>query len=328
MEITSNKFLASQRAHHNFTLEVPVTNTPSIEGVLLPSETADPYEQAMQFVREIGHPTVGSHFHGGTVSGDLNRVKAQMQAAKREFNQTEDFVNGLSAKRDQYSVVADGRTHIAPLDGLIRNIHTGYQKTYGDIIKKATEYMQEMNTAIATMSDCILEDGGSLKLLIHDYAKKIDKSASKYFGLKYSGSDPKKYFPSWNPSHNDINPLMTFKGNQEQYHFWDKKLSSQGLIVKYENGNIKILPDPKPIKEIYRIMDDSPAPWNQNDKVLAQSVQSFQIAIDSQKSAINSGVSRLLETFRQDNSHFDTLVQLLIQLMKDLNQYNNGLINM
>lgn len=62
--------------------------------------------------------------------------------------------------------------------------------------------------------------------------------------------------------------------------------------------------------------------------ISAQIFQSFQTAIDAQKNAINSSVSRLLETFRQDNSHFDTLVQLLIQLIKDLNQNNNSLINM
>lgn len=39
-------------------------------------------------------------------------------------------------------------------------------------------------------------------------------------------------------------------------------------------------------------------------------------------------MSRLLETFRQDNSHFETLTQLLIQLYKDLQQYNNGYVNM
>ncbi|MEX9941835.1 hypothetical protein AB7Z36_16270 [Providencia rettgeri] len=61
---------------------------------------------------------------------------------------------------------------------------------------------------------------------------------------------------------------------------------------------------------------------------MSQEFQSLQTAIDSQKNAINSSVSRLLETFRQDNSHFETLTQLLIQLYKDLQQYNNGYVNM
>ncbi|MBO1915923.1 hypothetical protein J4727_04170 [Providencia rettgeri] len=39
------------------------------------------------------------------------------------------------------------------------------------------------------------------------------------------------------------------------------------------------------------------------------------------KNAVNSSVSRLLETFRQDNSHFDTLTQLLIKLIQELDQY-------
>ncbi|WP_108478670.1 MULTISPECIES: hypothetical protein [Providencia] len=61
---------------------------------------------------------------------------------------------------------------------------------------------------------------------------------------------------------------------------------------------------------------------------MAQELQSLQTAIDAQKNSVNSSTSRLLETFRQDNSHFETLVQLLIQLIKDLNQNNNSLINM
>ncbi|MEX6205173.1 hypothetical protein AB6G29_24515, partial [Providencia hangzhouensis] len=61
--------------------------------------------------------------------------------------------------------------------------------------------------------------------------------------------------------------------------------------------------------------------------LMAQTVQSLQTAIDAQKNAVNSSVSRLLETFRQDNSHFDTLTQLLIKLIQELNQYNNGLVN-
>lgn len=60
---------------------------------------------------------------------------------------------------------------------------------------------------------------------------------------------------------------------------------------------------------------------------MAQEFQSMQTAIDSQKNAVNNSVSRLLENFRQDNSHFETLTQLLIQLIKDLGQNNNALIN-
>lgn len=61
--------------------------------------------------------------------------------------------------------------------------------------------------------------------------------------------------------------------------------------------------------------------------MVSQSFQSLQTAMDAQKNTVNSSVSRLLETFRQDNSHFETLVQLLIQLIKDLNQNNMSLIN-
>ncbi|MEY0414477.1 hypothetical protein AB7W52_09270 [Providencia rettgeri] len=105
-------------------------------------------------------------------------------------------------------------------------------------------------------------------------------------------------------------------------------MTDQGFVIKQSNGKLCIYPDLKPVKEMFHAINHSSGAWNDGSDIMSQEFQSLQTAIDSQKNAINSSVSRLLETFRQDNSHFETLTQLLIQLYKDLQQYNNGYVNM
>lgn len=107
--------------------------------------------------------------------------------------------------------------------------------------------------------------------------------------------------------------------------FFKKKLEGQGFIVKETDGKIKIYPDFNVVKEIKKIVDG--VKLNEDGDLISQAFQSMQTAIDSKKNSVNNSVSRLLEAFRQDNSHFETLTQLLIQLLKDLFQYNAGFAN-
>ncbi|MEQ4661455.1 MULTISPECIES: hypothetical protein [Providencia] len=137
-----------------------------------------------------------------------------------------------------------------------------------------------------------------------------------------------EYFGKWKPDFDNAKPLMKIKGTEQEYTFWEKKLSEQGFTVKRMKGELYIFPDLKPVKEMFHAINHSSGAWNDGSDIMSQEFQSLQTAIDSQKNAINSSVSRLLETFRQDNSHFETLTQLLIQLYKDLQQYNNGYVNM
>ncbi|EPQ5228817.1 hypothetical protein LN149_001906 [Providencia stuartii] len=138
-----------------------------------------------------------------------------------------------------------------------------------------------------------------------------------------------EYFGKWKPDFDNAKPLMEIKGTEQEYAFWEKKLSGQGFIIERMNGKLCVFPDLKPVKEIFYALNHSSATWDKDGSdISSQEFQSLQTAIDSQKNAINSSVSRLLETFRQDNSHFETLTQLLIQLYKDLQQYNNGYVNM
>lgn len=58
----------------------------------------------------------------------------------------------------------------------------------------------------------------------------------------------------------------------------------------------------------------------------AQAFQSLQSGIDSQKNAIDNSVTQLLEKFRQDNTSFETLIQLLTKMVDDLYRYNMGYV--
>ncbi|MEX6003840.1 hypothetical protein AB6H14_18370 [Providencia vermicola] len=106
-----------------------------------------------------------------------------------------------------------------------------------------------------------------------------------------------------------------------------KKLNGQGFLVKEIDHTIYIYPDMQPIKDIYETVNPIMGASTPEGEMMVQTFQSMQTAIDSKKNAVNNSVSRLLETFRQDNSHFETLTQLLIQLLKDLFQYNVAFAN-
>ncbi len=301
-------------------------SSPNIGEVIVTDSNVDLYEQATKQFQGLGYTVAETSFCEGAVTNNLDKIKAQMQASKRDSRISIDKYNALLRYRAE--PVEDGRAHTKQLNSLIDNIHSGYQKKYGEIIKATTQYMQDVNTALGKMSSYI-EPGkdGKIKFYPLKFAKEIDSAVSKSFGVAFSNSNPSHYFGQWSANLDNAIPLISIKGNSQEFAFWDKKLSGQGFVVKHEKENIKIYPDEKPIKEIFLTIKGTSADWDGKD-IMSQELQSLQTAIDSQKNTVNSSVSRLLETFRQDNSHFETLVQLLIQLIKDLHQNNNGLINM
>ncbi|MGJ3354920.1 hypothetical protein [Providencia sp. Je.9.19] len=179
---------------------------------------------------------------------------------------------------------------------------------------------------------------GSIFSSISGNIKKLEKEISalekeiedlKGFKVVKEGISIGEYFGKWKPDFDNAKPLMEIKGTEQEYAFWEKKLQGQGFIVKRMNGALRIFPDLKPVKEIFYALNHSSLKWgDEGSDISPQEFQSLQSIVDSQKGAINSSQSRLLETFRQDNSHFGTLIQLLIQLYKDLQQYNNSYVNM
>ncbi|EMT6576387.1 hypothetical protein [Providencia rettgeri] len=201
-----------------------------------------------------------------------------------------------------------------------------------DIIeeKKSIKAFQQMVIVFPHKGGEQLLDGAKRKLsALQDEHKQLQDKLDELSKVDIGKIEIGEYFGKWKPDFDNAKPLMEIKGTEQEYAFWEKKLSGQGFIVERMNEKLCIFPDLKPVKEIFYALNHSSATWdNEGSDISSQEFQSLQTAIDGQKNTINSSVSRLLETFRQDNSHFETLTQLLIQLYKDLQQYNNGYVNM
>lgn len=369
MEIITQRHLNPQAPVNGpATKNLDAQNTASVMGkelVLNPS--LDAYQRGLQLAAQLGSEVIETQFRESAVSGNLDKVKDQYRSMMMAMKHSSDKYQRISQP------VADGRSHIPAVENLVGEIHGNYQKTYGEIVKASTEYMQEVNTQLGKMSEHVSAGkDGKIKFKPKDFLIAFDSAMSKYSGISYSDYSSfyssssyteaellTEYCEMWgqdlgkknetNANTNDKNimreylrtldsseygmktpPLYTIQARSNvdvEFSFWEKKLSGQGFVVKKSGNEILIYPDFKPIREIYSSIKGSPVDWGGGD-MMSQSFQSLQTAIDAQKNAVNSSVSRLLETFRQDNSHFETLVQLLIQLIKDLNQNNNSLINM
>ena len=309
------------KSTHSLMEKRPVQNSsPAMGEALVLDPSLDDYQQADQAFQQLGYDVAVSPFRENAISGDIDKVNAQVRAMMMASKQSADFYNRITG------MVEDGRSHIEGLHTLIGKIHSGYQKQYAEVVKAATTYMQDVNTALGTMSQHMKAgDNGKIKFYPEDFAASVDEVMSKYTNQKYSGSNPSSYFGNWDPPLSGT-PLIKIPLSEGAYKFWKKKLDGQGFVVNTTASEIVIYPDFKPIKEVYSSIANSSAKWGGSD-ISAQEFQSMQTAIDAQKNTMNSSVSRLLETFRQDNSHFETLVQLLIQLLKDLYQNSMSLIN-
>ncbi|UBX50528.1 hypothetical protein LDO51_07020 [Providencia alcalifaciens] len=305
---------------------------------------ADAFQQADQAFRQLGYDVAETSFREETVSSDLDKIKVQYRSMMMASKHSADLYKHIPEPVD------DGRAHIDGLKEMIDNIHSGYQKNYGEVVKAATKYMEAVNSGLGKMSTHLEgASEGKIKLFKYRMINSMNDAVSGYF--KNTGNPPsisllsspntdtshmkilKKMFegyPSGDQSVmlNYLVPLASFDAKGNSGEFWKKKLSGQGFVVIEYKNQIHIYPDMAPLKKIYDSMNELNGAEYGEIAISSQIFQSFQTAVDSHKNTTNSSVSRLLETFRQDNSHFDTLVQLLIQLIKDLNQNNNSLINM
>lgn len=301
---------------------------PHVGGSFALDPAMDPTEQAESVLRHynIDIPEVIPQTF--KISEELGNDK--IRAVQREFKKTSDeYYNAITSLPK--SAIEDGRPHITSVLDLITNINTNYQKNFGEITKKATAFMEIVNTALGKLSAHIKAGSdGKINISPLEFAKEIDTAIEKYTGKKYTGGnnkdDANAYFGNWAADLSKAEPLHTITDGKEQFQFWKKKLDGQGFTVQQKGNDLVIYPDFKPIIEIYNTIKGVPAEWTGGD-TQAQSFQSMQTAMDTQKNAVNNSVSRLLETFRQDNSHFETLTQLLVQLLKDLFQYNTGFAN-
>ncbi|WP_323085845.1 IpaD/SipD/SspD family type III secretion system needle tip protein, partial [Providencia alcalifaciens] len=304
------------------TKNVDAQNTSPVMGEgLVRNPSLDVYQQSIQFSSQLGLKIDEPQFNKSAVSGNFNDVMEKARSMMMAMKNSADKYSQLPKK------VEDGRGHISAAQNLIEEIHGDYQKKYGDIVIASTQYMQDVNTALGKMSANVSAGkDGKINFKPRDFLRELDSSMSKYTQYDHRISpfeaieeaSPGGYYQSWSSSDSLTKPLATFDYTDAEFQFWEKKLSGQGFIVRENNGKIEICPDLKPVREIFKSVANSSASWGGSD-IMAQELQSLQTAIDAQKNAVNNSVSRLLETFRQDNSHFETLVQLLIQLIKDLN---------
>ncbi|ENG4186138.1 IpaD/SipD/SspD family type III secretion system needle tip protein [Providencia rettgeri] len=326
----------------------------------------DIYQQVDSYFQQLGYevpsPTVRTQVESNQLDQIIEQAKTLLRELKISGDKAsrvllglnEEFAlepSGATMMRKKSSnilpPIEDGRKHIGAISGMIDNLHKGYQKEFGEIIKATTKYMQDVNTALGKIPEYIKAgDSGKIKLQRVALLNRLDDLFEPYTDHKtVRGNKPLitnsdavniTYYENWSKPENSAEKIYEIKYSEPVFEFWKKKLDGQGFKVETRNsGNnkvIRIYPDLKPLREIMKSIydiDSSSAGWaSKGVNLLAQSVQSMQTAIDAQKNAVNNSVSRLLETFRQDNSHFDTLTQLLIQLIKDLNQYNSGLISM
>ena len=226
--------------------------------------------------------------------------------------------NGATAK----TVVHVGTPpHIEALEDMINTIHGGYQKTYSDINQKAAEFMKDANTAIGKISDFIKAGGdGKINFRPKAFLEEMNKTFSKYTNFNANG---KNQYQNWSPDDNSTKLIHSFKGDDSALSFWKEKLGDGFTVKRGGNGNIEIFPNLTAIRQIYASVANSSANWDGGD-MASQSFQSLQTAIDSQKNSVNNGVSQLLERFRQDNSTFETMIQLLTKMTEDLHRYNAG----
>ena len=339
-----------------------VDNNPSLigEGVLI-DPNADIYQQVVSYYQQLCDEIVKPIERTNIVSNQLNDISEQANALIREFKISGDNTSRVLIKLSEELATSpsgaathflrsppidDGRSHIGSISGVIESINKGYQKDFGEIIKASTKYIQDVNTALGKISEYIKAgNDGKIKFMRTALLHRLDELFVPYTDHKYiRGNKPKitdsdqkniDYYQDWSKNEDSAWKLYEIEYSDSAFNFWKKKLDGQGFSVetRIENGNkvIRIYPDLKPLREvmksIFDFKNDTDGWRSAGVDLPAQSVQSLQTAIDAQKNAVNSSVSRLLETFRQDNSHFDTLTQLLIQLIKDLGQYNNGLIN-
>ncbi|WP_392433378.1 hypothetical protein ACF3VQ_03225 [Yersinia sp. HM-2024] len=254
---------------------------------------------------------------------DWQEVQGASRQLQRDFNLSDDdyMAMGRRQVRSTSNQVATP-PHINALENLIETLHGDYQQTYAKINEKAAEFMKDVNTAIGKISDFIKAGSdGKINFKPKDFLETLDKSFAKYTDFKVSSTSD---YYKWSPNDNSTKPIYTFSGDDAAFNFWQKKLGD-GYIVKRSgsDGKIHVLPNLSAIRNIYSSVASSDSRWEGSD-MNSQSFQSLQSAIDSQKNAVNSGVSQLLERFRQDNSTFETLIQLLQQMTQDLHRYNAG----
>ncbi|MEW2739171.1 hypothetical protein [Providencia sp. PROV130] len=264
-----------------------------------------------QYMQDMN--TMASKLSRYMKAGEEGKINIKLEATLNDMDEIVAKYSGTSMEKEVKAVAS----------GSVKN-KDAIENLQNKIKNKQKEYKKLMAWNILNINQ---DKMNQLSYDMDEYEKEIEQ-LEKDVVIK-EGVSIGEYYGKWKPDFDNAKPLMEIKGSAQEIAFWEKKLSGQGFICEKSNGTLSIFPDLKPVKEIFYALNYSSLKWgDEGSDISSQEFQSLQTAIDGQKNTINSSVSRLLETFRQDNSHFETLTQLLIQLYKDLQQYNNGYVNM
>ncbi|WP_186380764.1 IpaD/SipD/SspD family type III secretion system needle tip protein [Yersinia mollaretii] len=279
---------------------------------LLPSSDSNSY--AREFFRSI--------------STDAEEIQDDSRQLHRDLQKSSDHYNKANANSAARAASTPGDVgtppHIEALENLISTIHGDYQKTYSEINQKAAEYMKDVNTAVGKISDFIKPgNDGRIKFWVGGVLTEMSKTLDKYTVFKPLSKDDFKNFPS---NENSTKSIYSFQGDNTALDFWKGKLGDGFIVMRGWGNDIEIKPNLKAIKEIYSSATNAHVGWDDGSEISSQGFQTLQSAIDSQKNGVNSSVSQLLERFRQDNSTFETMIQLLTKMTEDLHRYNAGYI--
>ncbi|ATM88359.1 TPA: IpaD/SipD/SspD family type III secretion system needle tip protein [Yersinia enterocolitica] len=323
-----------------------------MDTLILSQDKNDPYSAATLLLAQNQSllPLSNSYTNGmnSSLSTNADDVQGQSRQLHRDLQRSSDNYNKMAKnfssaaatngtdggfqfarlKRSTNSGVAakplgsEGTPpHIDALEGLINTIHGGYQKTYSEINQKAAEFMKDANTAIGKMSDFIKAGSdGKIHFRPKAFLEEMNKTFSKYTHFNAYGQG---HYQNWSPNDNSTKLIHSFSGDDTALGFWKEKLGDGYIVKRGGDGKIEIFPNLTAIRQIYASVANSSANWEGGD-MASQSFQSLQTAIDSQKNSVNSSVSQLLERFRQDNSTFETMIQLLTKMTEDLHRYNAG----
>ncbi|MGK4441542.1 IpaD/SipD/SspD family type III secretion system needle tip protein [Yersinia proxima] len=307
-----------------FGMKMPLANSPGAGAQTMPlsdwdfSALQQPQDDPYALAQQIADSN--SHLFEPPVSSE----ELETRGLSRRASMNSD---AYSAAQRKLTVAAGNKgtpAHIATLENLIDSIHSDFQAPYVEINKAAAVFMKDTNNALGTISK-FMKAGkdGKIEFKPLAFVQEMDKVFGKYTSFTVSGTDD---YWSWSPNNDTTTPLYTFKGDSKAFDFWKNKLGNDFIIKQIAGGEIQILPNLDPIRKIYSTVADLNTGWNGGD-MLTQVFQSLQSSLDSQKNAVSSSVSRLVEVFRQDNSSFETMIQLLTKITEDLHRYNAGYMN-
>lgn len=306
------------------------------EQLTLSPSQGDPYLLAEQLLSQnhgllpLSDPDSYSSVFSRSISTDAEEIQDDSRQLHRDLQKSSDHYNkanansGAAARAATVAGYEGTPPHIEALESLISTIHGDYQKTYSEINQKAAEYMKDVNTAVGKISDFIGPgNDGRLTFKVPEFLRGMADELNKYTGSKPNSQDE---FKNWTPEQSSTKPIYTFKGDNNALDFWKNKLGDGFIVIRGWGSDIEIKPNLKPIKEIYSSVAHAHVGWNPGAEISSQGFQTLQSAIDSQKNGVNSSVSQLLERFRQDNSTFETMIQLLTKMTEDLHRYNAGYV--